>query len=79
MHHSGIGIVRKDALSLNQIAQTILDVLLNIHAYSSTVNYLSYNDWLKNIDTYIESAYRGVQIKKEQLVSIGIIQDHTLQ
>jgi hypothetical protein len=77
--HSGITIVREDALSLNQIAQTILDVLLNIHEYSHAVHSLSYDEWLKGIDTIIESGYKGVLMGKEQLEAIGIIQHHTFE
>jgi len=74
--HSGVGIDRKDALSLNQITQTILHVLLNMHASSIKTNPMKYEEWLRNIDALIELGYKGEDLSKEHLESIGIIQHH---
>jgi hypothetical protein len=71
--HSGVTIAREDALSLNKIAQTILDDLLRIHAYSSKIKSISYNEWINNVDIIIDLSYKGAEIGKDLLETTGIV------
>lgn len=71
--HSGTPIERKDALSLNDIAQTVLEVLLNIHTYSNKVNSISYREWLRKVDLIIDLSYSGAELSEDLFESAGII------
>lgn len=71
--HSGVLIPREDAISLNNIAQTILEVMLNMHTLSSKEKSITYNDWIKNVDIIIDLSYKGSEIGKDLMISTGII------
>lgn len=67
--HSGVRIIREDVLSLEKVAQTVLEVLLKVHEYSSKVSPTKFSEWISNIDTIIDMSYKREEIGKNLLVA----------